>query len=147
MSPSSDFDPDFKTLRRCRKKPRVDILSDDLLTGLDRNGMSSNGATRVVGATAKACSKVTGVAIDPNCASRTINRRRAKLRKTLHVSDQASFKIDVPLQVCYDGKTVERSMCSKNELLPVLVVGYNINKLITIYIYVFISASRASMKW
>lgn len=34
----SDFDPDFKTTSR--KKPRVDILSDDLLTWLDRNGMS-----------------------------------------------------------------------------------------------------------
>lgn len=60
------------------------------------------------------------------------NSKREEHRKADYENDKASFTCDVPLVVHFDGKTLKNHKSKDVEVLPILVTGADIDKLIDV---------------
>ena len=61
-----------------------------------------------------------------------MRRHRAKSRKLFHEADKASFTCNVPLTAHFDGKQVKNAKFKFVEVLPIVLTGVNVDKLIDV---------------
>ena len=99
-SSSSDSELDCQTSSQSAK-PKKKILTQNVLSSLDRVNVSDRKALFVVGAVAQACGEHVK---DLSLSRSTIRRARREAREVGASKDKESFSSDEPLLLHWDGK-------------------------------------------
>ncbi|KAG0723159.1 hypothetical protein GWK47_043175 [Chionoecetes opilio] len=110
--------------KRLRTRGTKSVLSPDLVGALDRTGVSSRQALRIVAATASSLGH------DPQefvLNPESIRQARAKYRSTLAKDIKETFS---PLTVHWDGKILPQDDGTRAERLAILVTGEGVEKLL-----------------
>ncbi|KAG0725940.1 Ras-related protein Rab-21 [Chionoecetes opilio] len=113
--------------KRLRTRGTKSVLSPDLVGALDRTGVSSRQALRIVAATASSLGHdPQELVLNPE----SIRQARAKYRSTLAKDIKETFSPLTPLTVHWDGKILPQDDGTRAERLAILVTGEGVEKLL-----------------
>ncbi|KAG0723732.1 hypothetical protein GWK47_042055 [Chionoecetes opilio] len=113
--------------KRLRTRGTKSVLSPDLVGALDRTGVSSRQALRIVVATASSLGHdPQELVLNPE----SIRQARAKYRSTLAKDIKETFSPLTPLTVHWDGKILPQDDGTRAERLAILVTGEGVEKLL-----------------
>ncbi|KAG0721760.1 Avirulence protein AvrBs3 [Chionoecetes opilio] len=113
--------------KRLRTRGTNSVLSPDLVGALNRTGVSSRQALRIVAATASSLGHdPQELVLNPE----SIRQARAKYRSTLAKDIKETFSPLTPLTVHWDGKILPQDDGTRAERLAILVTGEGVEKLL-----------------
>ncbi|KAG0730526.1 WD repeat-containing protein 46 [Chionoecetes opilio] len=113
--------------KRLRTRGRKSVVSPDLVGALDRTGVSSRQALRIVAATASSLGHdPQELVLNPE----SIRQARAKYRSTLAKDIKETFSPLTPLTVHWDRKILPQDDGTRAERLAILVTGEGVEKLL-----------------
>ncbi|KAG0694931.1 hypothetical protein GWK47_027091 [Chionoecetes opilio] len=113
--------------KRLRTRGTKSVLSPDLVGALNRTGVSSRQALRIVAATASSLGHdPQELVLNPE----SIRQARAKYRSTLAKDIKETFSPLTPLTVHWDGKILPQDDGTRAERLAILVTGEGVEKLL-----------------
>ncbi|KAG0720181.1 hypothetical protein GWK47_048986 [Chionoecetes opilio] len=113
--------------KRLRTRGTKSVLSPDLVGALDRTGVSSRQALRIVAATASSLGHdPQELVLNPE----SIRQARAKYRSTLAKDIKETFSPLTPLTVHWDGKILPQDDGTRAERLAILITGEGVEKLL-----------------
>ncbi|KAG0720563.1 hypothetical protein GWK47_048255 [Chionoecetes opilio] len=113
--------------KRLRTRGTKSVLSPDLVGALDRTGVSSRQALRIVAATASSLGHdPQELVLNPE----SIRQARAKYRSTLAKDIKETFSPFTPLTVHWDGKILPQDDGTRAKRLAILVTGEGVEKLL-----------------
>lgn len=110
------------------KPKKIDIMTPDLVSALDRTGTSSRNATFILGAATSSL----GYNVDElNLSHHTIHRARNKFRTNIVRKLKSDLQVAKCLVLHWDGKLLPNNERSgKIERLPIVVTGLNTEQLL-----------------
>ncbi|KAG0720018.1 hypothetical protein GWK47_007023 [Chionoecetes opilio] len=113
--------------KRLRTRGTKSVLSPDLVGALDRTGVSSRQALRIVAATASSLGHdPQELVLNPE----SFRQARAKYRSTLAKDIKETFSPLTPLTVHWDGKILPQDDGTHAKRLAILVTGEGVEKLL-----------------